>query len=67
MRTIVIDVSDKYCDAIAFTMIGGEYIGGINVAHSAFDLSKGMHFVVNDNGVISQQMRVRLYKEGEQK
>lgn len=66
MKTIVIDVSDKYCDAIAFTTIGGESFGGINVAHSAFDLSKGTHFAVNDNGVISQQMRVRLYKKGEQ-
>lgn len=66
MKTIVIDVSDKYCSAISFTMIGGDYIGCIKVAQSAFDLSKGMHFVVDDNGVISQHVRVRLCKEGGQ-
>lgn len=66
MKTIVIDVSDKYCDAISFTMIGGEYIGGIYISSMAADLSEGMHFVVDEHGVASQHVRVRLCNEGEQ-
>ena len=61
MKKITVEIADGYDDVVSFTFVG-RGCGGftMNVATSAYNLSKGTKFTVDERGRIIQS------KEGEE-
>ena len=58
MRKITVEIADGYDRVVSFTFVGSGCNGfTTNVATSAYDLSKGTKFIVDEDGRIIQLKR----------
>ena len=53
MKTITIEIDEKYASVIALTVVGNESCA-VNVATSAFDLNKINKITVDENGKMTE-------------